>query len=121
MLKSEVPPHPAVVMAAQTGTLAEAKAESNSSMLGALAGMMGGDSGCKPHTHETGGSDINLISKNKHVTGKGKPASGGDGWIGKLPGMDAIKDLFSAQVASESTSENDESLQQELKSFLGLP
>ena len=121
-MKSEVPPHPSVVVAAQTGTLAEAKAGSESSMLGALAGMagmMGG--GCPPHTHETGGSDINLISKNKHVTGKGKPASGGDGWIGKLPGMDAIKDLFAAQVSSESSSENDDSIQQELKSFLGLP
>ena len=110
MLKSEVPPHPPVVLAAQTGTLAEAKAESNSSMLGALAGMMGGGGGCPPHTHETGGSDINLISKNKHVTGKGKPSSGGDGWIGKLPGMDAIKDLFAAQVSSESSSEDDESI-----------
>ena len=123
MLKSEVPAHPPTIVAAQTGSLAEAKAEANSSMLGgamgALSGMMGG--GCPPHSHETGGSDINLISKNKHVTGKGKPASGGDGWIGKLPGMDAIKDLFAAQVSAEASSENDDSIQQELKSFLGLP
>ena len=116
-----MPPHPDVVVAAQTGTLAEAKAESNSSMLGALASILTGDPDCKPHTHETGGSSINLISKNKHATGKGKPASGGDSWIGKLPGMDAIKDIFSAQVASESTSENDDSIKQEFKSFLGLP
>ena len=111
------------MMAAQTGSLAEAKAEANASMLGALAGMAGGlmGGGCPPHSHETGGSDINLISKNKHVTGKGKPASGGDGWIGKLPGMDAIKDLFAAQVSAEASSENDDSIQQELKSFLGLP
>ena len=120
LLRSEVPAHPPVVVAAQTGTLAEAKANAGSSMLpGGLAGMMGG--GCPDHTHETVGNDINLISKNKHVVGKGKPSSGGDGWIGKLPGMDAIKDLFAAQVSAESSSESDDSIRQELKSLLGLP
>ena len=64
---------------------------------------MGGGGGEKkpgPPQHEIGGTDINLVSANKHSSGGKQPPGkmpdkgGSDAWLGSLPGMEPLKGLF---------------------------
>ena len=55
--------------------------------------------------YEVMGTDINLISANKHQEGKGAGGGGGggggDGWLGSMPGLGSFKPIFQAQNDSE--------------------
>ena len=72
--------------------------------------------------YEVMGTDINLISANKHAEGKGAGGGGGggggDGWLGSMPGLGSFKPIFQAQVESEevdtSPAEGDQAAQSDI-------
>ena len=61
-----------------------------------------------PPLYEVMGTDVNLISANKHAEGKGAGGGGGggggDGWLGNMPGLSTFKPIFSSQTDVESTN-----------------
>ena len=58
-----------------------------------------------PPMYEVMGTDINLISANKHAEGKGASGGGGGGgdtgWLGSMPGLSSFKPVFQAETDSE--------------------
>ena len=57
-----------------------------------------------PPMYEVMGTDINLISANKHAEGKGATGGGGGGdtgWLGGMPGLSSFKPIFQGQTESE--------------------
>ena len=64
-----------------------------------------------PPLYEVMGTDVNLISANKHAEGKGAGGGGGggggDGWLGNMPGLSSFKPIFSSQTDAESAEEGD--------------
>ena len=52
-----------------------------------------------PPMYEVMGTDINLISANKHAEGKGAGGGGGGGdnaWLGGMPGLQSFSPIFKA-------------------------
>ena len=62
-----------------------------------------------PPLYEVMGTDVNLISANKHAEGKGAGGGGGgggnDGWLANMPGLSNFKPIFSSQTDAEAVSE----------------